>query len=60
MAMRHRTLPIEAVQFHPESVLTPSGPAMVSNWLDSVEQYRSMHPVEPSTARLWMGKPSDD
>ncbi len=60
MAMRHRTLPIEAVQFHPESVLTPSGPAMVSNWLDGVEQYRSVHPVEPSTARLWMGKPSID
>jgi para-aminobenzoate synthetase component 2 len=33
MAMRHRTLPIEAVQFHPESVLTQGGHLMLANWL---------------------------
>jgi anthranilate synthase/aminodeoxychorismate synthase-like glutamine amidotransferase len=33
MAVRHRTLPIEGVQFHPESVLTPDGPAMAENFL---------------------------
>lgn len=33
MALRHRTLPIEGVQFHPESVLTEGGHAMLANWL---------------------------
>jgi anthranilate synthase component 2 len=34
MAVRHRTHPIEGVQFHPESVLTPDGPKMLENFLD--------------------------
>lgn len=34
MSMRHRTLPIEGVQFHPESVLTEHGHAMLANWLN--------------------------
>ena len=33
MAIRHRDLPIEGVQFHPESVLTEGGHAMLANWL---------------------------
>jgi anthranilate synthase/aminodeoxychorismate synthase-like glutamine amidotransferase len=33
MAVRHRTHPIEGVQFHPESVLTPEGPALLANFL---------------------------
>ena len=33
MSVRHRTLPIEGVQFHPESVLTEHGHAMLANWL---------------------------
>jgi para-aminobenzoate synthetase component 2 len=33
MAMRHRELPIEGVQFHPESVLTQGGHQMLANWL---------------------------
>ncbi|MFL6128349.1 MAG: aminodeoxychorismate/anthranilate synthase component II [Mycobacteriales bacterium] len=34
MALRHRTLPIEGVQFHPESVLTEGGHLMLANWLE--------------------------
>ena len=34
MAVRHRRLPIVGVQFHPESVLTPDGPALARNFLE--------------------------
>jgi para-aminobenzoate synthetase component 2 len=33
MGVRHRTLSIEGVQFHPESVLTPDGPVLMGNFL---------------------------
>lgn len=33
MALRHRTLPIEGVQFHPESVLTSHGRTLIQNFL---------------------------
>jgi len=33
MAIRHKELPIEGVQFHPESVLTEHGHDMLANWL---------------------------
>ena len=33
MALRHRELPVEGVQFHPESVLTEGGHLMLANWL---------------------------
>ena len=35
MGVRHRTLPIEGVQFHPESILTEHGHAMLKNFLVS-------------------------
>jgi anthranilate synthase/aminodeoxychorismate synthase-like glutamine amidotransferase len=34
MAVRHRELPIDGVQFHPESVLTPHGRALARNFLE--------------------------
>jgi anthranilate synthase/aminodeoxychorismate synthase-like glutamine amidotransferase len=33
MAVRHRALMVEGVQFHPESILTPDGPALLQNFL---------------------------
>jgi len=51
MALRHRTLPIEGVQFHPESVLTEGGHRMLANWLvtcgdpDAVGRSSGLAPV---------------
>ena len=35
MSLRHKEYDITAVQFHPESVLTPEGKQMLKNWLES-------------------------
>ena len=35
MAVRHRVLPLEGVQFHPESVLTQGGHRLLANWLQA-------------------------
>src|ERR1700761_5965769 len=36
MGLRHKTLPIEGVQYHPESILTTSGMALLKNWVASL------------------------
>ena len=36
MGLRHQSLPIEGVQFHPESFLTEDGMRLVSNWLNTL------------------------
>lgn len=51
MALRHRTLPVEGVQFHPESVLTVGGHLLLANWLTvcgdshAVERSAGLAPV---------------
>ena len=51
MAIRHRDLMVEGVQFHPESVLTEGGHRMVANWLQmcgddgAVERSAGLAPV---------------
>lgn len=34
MAMRHRTLDVRGVQFHPESIMTPQGLTLLKNWIE--------------------------
>lgn len=46
MGFRHRSLPIEGVQFHPESVLTPWGGRMVANFLGV--GHRNVRPPYPA------------
>jgi len=38
MAVRHRELNIEAVQFHPESIMTPLGSSMIYSWLNDIKK----------------------
>jgi anthranilate synthase/aminodeoxychorismate synthase-like glutamine amidotransferase len=40
MGLRHRSQPIEGVQFHPESILTPKGPELLQNFLTEVGRAR--------------------
>ena len=40
MGVRHRTLRVEGVQFHPESVLTDEGPCVLANFLASLASVR--------------------
>jgi anthranilate synthase component 2 len=41
MGLRHRTLPIEGLQFHPESILTSVGKRLLRNFLDLCESKRA-------------------
>jgi anthranilate synthase/aminodeoxychorismate synthase-like glutamine amidotransferase len=41
MAVRHRSLMVEGVQFHPESILTPDGPALMKNFLGFTGGHRA-------------------
>ncbi len=34
MAIRHKTLDVRGIQFHPESVLTPQGKVIIKNWIE--------------------------
>ena len=38
MGLRHTELPLEGVQFHPESVLTTDGKRLLANWLEELSR----------------------
>ena len=52
MAMRHRELPIEGVQFHPESVLTEGGHTMLANWLAGCGLPSALEKAPPLAAEV--------
>ncbi len=58
MGLRHRALPLEGVQFHPESVMTQSGHLMLANWLaacgdtEAPVRARSLSPMVAGRARV--------
>lgn len=37
MGVQHRSHPVQGIQFHPESILTAEGPALIRGWLSQVE-----------------------
>jgi para-aminobenzoate synthetase component II len=45
MAVRHKALPVDGVQFHPEAVLTEGGHRLLANWLRSCGVERDMTTV---------------
>ena len=54
MAVRHRTLPIVGVQFHPESVLTEGGHRLLANWMAAAG-----HPPAEATVRALTAETAD-
>ena len=52
MGMRHRELPVEGVQFHPESVLTDGGHRMLANWMASAGHPVADHLVDQLEAEM--------
>jgi anthranilate synthase/aminodeoxychorismate synthase-like glutamine amidotransferase len=57
MGLRHRDLPIETVQFHPESILTPYGDVMIKHFIEQAaargiagalteQNYANIHEIE--------------
>ncbi len=52
MGIRHATLPLEGVQFHPESVLTEDGYVIVANWLETCGERGALERARELSARF--------
>jgi anthranilate synthase/aminodeoxychorismate synthase-like glutamine amidotransferase len=50
MGLRHRTLAVEGVQFHPESILTAEGHHLLANWLAACGQVDALDAIPVSVA----------
>ena len=46
MGVKHKTAPIEGVQFHPESILTEGGHHLLANWLESAGDVKAQSKVK--------------
>lgn len=46
MGVRHKTLPIEGIQFHPEAILTQSGHQLLQNALQNAKRNRCTYPAD--------------
>jgi anthranilate synthase/aminodeoxychorismate synthase-like glutamine amidotransferase len=51
MGLRHRTLPVEGVQFHPESIMTKTGHQLLANFLEVDVPAHLRQPTEVTAAR---------
>jgi para-aminobenzoate synthetase component 2 len=52
MGVKHKTAPIEGVQFHPESVLTEGGHRLLANWLQTTGDTKAMKLLENLEAKF--------
>lgn len=46
MGLRHRSYPLEGIQFHPESILTDVGSQLIQNWLQIIGEIRQKSAVK--------------
>ena len=53
MGLRHRALPVEGLQFHPESILTDGGHRLLANWLTLCGQPDAHAAVAGRGSRAW-------
>ena len=58
MGIKHKQLPIEGVQFHPESILTTGGKRILANFLKMAGEFRAKQAADPQTVANLSQNPS--